>query len=60
MRRPCLFPVPEFVVDLIFGKDRSALLLNGAKIEPKRTLENGFQFKYPTAKSACQEVVKKQ
>ncbi|XP_013117320.1 epimerase family protein SDR39U1 [Stomoxys calcitrans] len=59
LRRPCLFPVPEFVVDLMFGKDRSALLLNGAKIEPKRTLETGFNFKYPTAKVACQEVVQK-
>ncbi|XP_075156242.1 epimerase family protein SDR39U1 [Haematobia irritans] len=59
LHRPCLFAVPEFVVDLIFGKDRSALLLSGAKIEPKRTLETGFNFKYPTAQAACQEVVKK-
>ncbi|KAI8121620.1 hypothetical protein FF38_06548 [Lucilia cuprina] len=59
LRRPCLFPVPAIVVELLFGKDRSALLLTGAKIQPKRTLETGFEFKYPTAKSACEEVVKK-
>ncbi|KAM7349260.1 epimerase family protein SDR39U1 isoform 1-T1 [Cochliomyia hominivorax] len=59
LRRPCLFPVPEVVVNLLFGKDRSALLLTGAKIQPKRTLETGFEFKYPTAKAACEEVVKK-
>ncbi|XP_005188301.1 epimerase family protein SDR39U1 [Musca domestica] len=60
LHRPCLFAVPEFVVDLMFGKDRSALLLSGAKIEPKHALDTGFEFKYPTAKLACQEVVKKQ
>ncbi|XP_017492568.1 PREDICTED: epimerase family protein SDR39U1 isoform X1 [Rhagoletis zephyria] len=59
LRRPCLFAVPELVIETIFGKDRSALLLSGAKIQPKRTLETGFKFKYPTAKEACLEVVKK-
>lgn len=51
--------MPEFVVQMLFGKDRSALLLTGAKIEPKKTLETGFQFKYRTAKAACEEVVTK-
>ncbi|XP_055842366.1 epimerase family protein SDR39U1 [Episyrphus balteatus] len=57
--RPAFFPVPEFVVNMIFGKDRCALLLSGAKVEPKRTLELGFEYKYPTTKLACQEVVEK-
>lgn len=59
LRRPCIFPVPAFVVELLFGKDRSALLLTGAKIHPKHTLESGFEFKFPTAKAACEEVVRK-
>ncbi|XP_012157486.1 epimerase family protein SDR39U1 [Ceratitis capitata] len=59
LRRPCLFPVPEFVVQAIFGKDRSALLLTGAKIKPERTWESGFSYQYPSAKEACLEVVQK-
>lgn len=59
LRRPCLFAVPEFVVQALFGKDRSPLLLSGAKVQPKRTLESGFKFKYPSAKEACLEVVQK-
>ncbi|XP_067637025.1 epimerase family protein SDR39U1 [Eurosta solidaginis] len=59
MNRPCLFAIPEFIVQTIFGKDRSALLLSGAKIHPKRTLDSGFKYKYPTAKDACTEVVQK-
>ncbi|XP_017866997.1 PREDICTED: epimerase family protein SDR39U1 isoform X1 [Drosophila arizonae] len=59
LNRPCLFAVPEFVVQAIFGKERSALLLSGAKIQPKRTLASGYQFKYPDVKSAVAEVVGK-
>lgn len=59
LNRPCLFAVPEFVVHAIFGKERAALLLTGAKIQPKRTLASGYQFKYPDVKSALAEVVGK-
>ncbi|EDW57208.1 epimerase family protein SDR39U1 isoform X1 [Drosophila virilis] len=59
LNRPCLFPVPEFVVHAIFGKERAALLLSGAKIQPKRTIASGYQFKYPDVKSAVAEVVGK-
>ncbi|XP_060656876.1 epimerase family protein SDR39U1 [Drosophila nasuta] len=59
INRPCLFNVPEFVVKTIFGEERAALVLEGAKIEPKRTLSSGFQFKYPNVKSAVAEVIGK-
>lgn len=51
--RPALIPLPEFVVEYLFSKERSVLLTTGAKISPKRTLESGFQFKYPDISSAC-------
>ncbi|BFG04564.1 epimerase family protein SDR39U1 [Drosophila madeirensis] len=59
LNRPCLFNVPEFVVHAIFGKERAALLLSGAKIQPKKALASGFQFKYPTAKAACAQLIEK-
>ncbi|EDW02320.1 epimerase family protein SDR39U1 [Drosophila grimshawi] len=59
LNRPCLFNVPEFVVHAIFGKERAALLLSGARIQPQRAISSGYQFKYPTAKSAAAEVVGK-
>jgi len=59
MKRPCLFHVPKLAVEAMFGKDRSALLLSGAKIVPRRTVAYGYQFKYPTARDACEEVVNK-
>lgn len=59
LHRPCMFNVPEFAVNLLFGNDRSALLLSGAKIQPENALNTGFKFNYPTAKAACLEVLKK-
>lgn len=47
----------EFVVDLIFGKERGVLLTTGAKISPKKSIDLGFKFTYPTIEEACKEVV---
>ncbi|XP_031637554.1 epimerase family protein SDR39U1 [Contarinia nasturtii] len=56
MRRPTFFTTPAFVIQQLFGKERAALLLTGAKIHPKRTLELGYQYKYPKVIDACREV----
>lgn len=56
MRRPTFFTTPEFVIQQLFGEERAALLLSGAKIQPKRTLETGFKYKYPNVIDACREV----
>lgn len=53
MWRPCLFPLPEFALNLAFGKERAAMMTTGPKVLPKRTLESGYKFKYPDIKSAC-------
>lgn len=58
MKRPALMKTPECVFDIIFGKERAVLLTSGPKVVPKRTLETGFKFTYPTIREACQEVVK--
>jgi len=57
LTRPALFPMPKFVVDLIFGKERGVLLTTGAKILPQRAIELGFKFTYSTIEEACKEVV---
>lgn len=56
MRRPTLFTTPAFVMERIFGEERAPLLLSGAKIQPKRTLETGFKYQYPKIIDACREV----
>lgn len=54
--RPAVFATPEFVITTLFGKDRAALLLSGAKIHPKRTLESGFKYRFAKVIDACKEV----
>jgi len=47
LQRPAFFPVPAFGVKFLFGEMAEALLLNGAKIIPKKLNESGYAFQYP-------------
>lgn len=53
MWRPAFFPLPEFVLNLAFGKERAGMMTRGQKVLPKRTLDSGYQYEYPDIKSAC-------
>jgi len=58
LKRPTIFPVPVFVLKLIFGEG-STVLSDGQSAKPKRLLDAKYNFKYPTLTSALQEIVKK-
>lgn len=57
LRRPTIFPVPGFVMNAFMGAERAVVLTQGQKVVPKRTLEAGFQYKYPDLSSALKEIV---
>jgi uncharacterized protein (TIGR01777 family) len=44
LHRPTLFPLPAFMVRMLFGEMGKDLLLSGAKVLPTRLEEEGFQF----------------
>lgn len=58
IRRPHWFPVPAFILKLIFG-ELSTLLLDGQKVLPYVLLKQGFTFKYPTIDKALAELANK-
>lgn len=58
LKRPVVWSVPNSVVELIVGKERSSILLQGQLVKPKRTLEAGFQFKFPDIDSALTDLTK--
>ena len=58
MWRPALFPMPSSVLKLIYGSERASVITDGQKVIPKRTLESGYQYKYPDLLSACRQVSK--
>ncbi len=58
LRRPAVFPVPEFVLKTAFG-EMSELMLQGACMMPKRLLDNGFEFNYPSLDLALAEIIQR-
>jgi len=57
--RPTLFPLPAAVIKLAFGEMGQALLLDGARILPRKLLAHGFQFQHPTLEAALRFELKR-
>eukprot|EP01111_Echinosteliopsis_oligospora_P000240 TRINITY_DN10215_c0_g1_i1.p1 TRINITY_DN10215_c0_g1~~TRINITY_DN10215_c0_g1_i1.p1 ORF type:complete len:293 (+),score=94.69 TRINITY_DN10215_c0_g1_i1:87-965(+) len=55
LHRPTIMPLPSIAVKTLFG-ERAFLLLEGQQVIPKRTLDSGFEFKYPTIQQALQNI----
>jgi uncharacterized protein len=51
LHRPAIFPVPEFVLKLMFG-EMASMLLGGQRVIPQAALAAGFQFRYSELGSA--------
>ncbi|OAS22400.1 TIGR01777 family oxidoreductase [Paenibacillus oryzisoli] len=58
MRRPNLFPVPAFMMKLLFG-ELSVLLLEGQKVIPRVLQEHGFEWRFPGLTGALEDLAKK-
>ena len=60
LRRPTLFPVPRFVLELILGKElAAALLFTSAQVLPEQLESSGFDFEYRDVESALRGVLAK-
>jgi uncharacterized protein (TIGR01777 family) len=59
LRRPTVLPVPAFALRLALGAMADALLLSGARVEPRRLLASGFQFRHPELEGALRHVLGK-
>ncbi len=51
VHRPAIFPVPALAVRALLG-DASAVVTQGQRVLPTRTLERGYRFKYETVDPA--------
>lgn len=58
LHRPALFPIPAFVMRLAFGEMADELLLASDRIEPKRLLDSGYNFQFPTLRSSLEHILK--
>lgn len=57
MNRPSWLPVPGFALEALLG-DGAIVVLEGQQVLPKRTLESGFEYAYPTVKQALEAILK--
>lgn len=48
LHRSTLFPLPKFLVELLFGEKGKALMLADQSVYPKRLLDLGFRFTHPS------------
>ncbi|MEC9476989.1 MAG: TIGR01777 family oxidoreductase [Planctomycetota bacterium] len=52
LRRPVAPPVPGFLIKLLLGEMGQTLLLQGARVSPKRLLERNYRFLSPDLPAA--------
>jgi len=52
-----LWSVPEWLIRLLVGDERSSILLRGQLVRPRRTLGSGYVFRYPELTPALDDLV---
>jgi hypothetical protein len=55
LRRPSFLPAPAFMVRLLLG-EFAQVVLEGQKVLPKKLLNAGFTFLYPTLEQALTDL----
>lgn len=55
---PVMGGLPSLVVKGLMG-ERAIILLEGQLVEPRKALDNGYAFQYPTAKGAIRDILDK-
>ncbi len=56
LRRPTLFPIPEFGLKLLFG-EMAQILLEGQKVKPQKLQVAGFTFRHPELEEALSDIL---
>jgi len=57
MRRPAFFPVPGFVVRLVFG-EMATTVLDGQRVIPQRLQDAGWTFRFPEIEAALRDLLR--
>ncbi|MDZ7952981.1 TIGR01777 family oxidoreductase [Nostoc sp. DedQUE09] len=56
MNRPSWLPVPAFAIEALLG-DGAIVVLKGQQVIPKRTVQTGFEYKYPNLQPALTQIL---
>jgi uncharacterized protein (TIGR01777 family) len=58
LKRPAIFPMPEFAVRLVFGEMGEELFLASERVAPAKLTASGYQFKHPELREALEAILK--
>jgi uncharacterized protein (TIGR01777 family) len=58
IHRPTFLPLPKFAVDLMMGEMGDALLIDSARVTPKKLEDAGYEFKFTELKAALEDALK--
>ena len=58
LRRPAILPVPQFALNLLFGK-MAKILTASQRVVPAAAMQHGFEFEHPSLKAALADLLKK-
>jgi NAD dependent epimerase/dehydratase family enzyme len=58
LRRPSIFPLPEFAVRLAFGEMGQELLLASQRVHPGIALAAGFQYRHARLPQALEHLLR--
>jgi uncharacterized protein (TIGR01777 family) len=56
LNRPALFSIPGFALKMVLG-EAAVLLTESPEVEPKKLLEEGFEFEFPGINEALEEIL---
>ena len=57
LHRPTIFPLPAFMVRLIFGEMGNALLLSSQRVDCGKLLASGYRFRHSELKAALEALL---
>jgi uncharacterized protein (TIGR01777 family) len=58
LRRPAIFPVPEFALRLAFGGQAAdEMLLASVRVQPGKLVSSGYNFKFPQLRAALDNLL---
>lgn len=56
LNRPCIIKAPGKLFQLIYGQMASEIILNGQKVFPKKLIDHGFKFSYPSIDESLSKI----
>ena len=56
LNRPTIFPVPRFMLKIIFG-EAASVLLDSQRVQPKLLIENNFKWKFNKLSEALKDLL---